>query len=49
MSQKPVYTAVVEANRRAQREVAISLGRTLKSEQGKQGQHTVVVVSTNPK
>lgn len=30
--QKPVYTAVVEANRRAQREVAISLGRTLKSE-----------------
>ncbi len=32
MSKKPVYAAVVEANRRAQREVAASLGLKLKSE-----------------
>lgn len=43
MSEKPVYAAVVEANRRAQREVAESLGIGLKSEQ-----HEIVTTPPDP-
>ncbi len=43
MTKKPVYAAVVEANRRAQREVAVSLGIKLKSEQDKPASNTEAV------